>query len=141
MGYFGQGEKPSFEDMRKFFRNCHMRQPRPGNALFYDLFSKACDQLLKEHFYKPSNSGDSYSNFNRHVAAHFLNNSFFATKENTVRLFLLLDLMTEIYIYETYARDKSFELEYTDFELEYSLYSNMILGAIIVSPEKLLLSK
>ena len=70
-----------------FFRNSYQRQPCPGNVLFHDVFSKACDKLLTEHLFKDSQDGDAYSNFNRHLAAHLFSDSLFATRENCVRLF------------------------------------------------------
>ncbi|MDA0126315.1 hypothetical protein OH459_27445 [Vibrio sp. MM46] len=122
LGYSGEGKKPEFEDLRKFFRNSHTRQPCPGNALFYEVYSKACDKLLTEHLFKPSDKGDAYSNFNRHLAAHLLNSSQFATKDNCIRLFLLLDVMTELYYYETYCVDPRFNLTGEQIALELDTY-------------------
>ena len=125
LGYAGDGKKPEFEDLRKFFRNTHTRQPCPGNALFYEVHSKACDKLLTGHLFKPSDKGDAYSNFNRHLAAHLLNSSQFATRDNCVRLFLLLDVMTELYYYETYCEDPRFYLKTEQIHLELMVYHSL----------------
>ncbi|MDV8155629.1 hypothetical protein [Acinetobacter bereziniae] len=139
IGFDGTGEKPSFEQLRKFFKNGHLRNPCPGNVLFYDIWYKTCDKILNEHYYKPTTSGESYNNFNRHLAAHLLNNSIFATKENCIRLFLLLDLMSEIFMYENYIDDMRFYVKDSEIELEINLY-NLALQQQVFSPEKLLLN-
>ncbi|MBD2849096.1 hypothetical protein IHV22_04360 [Acinetobacter baumannii] len=126
LGYFGTGKKPTFGDLKTFFRNSYQRQPCPGNVLFYDVFSKACDKLLTEHLFKDSRNGDAYSNFNRHLAAHLLSDSQFATRENCVRLFLTLDLMSELYLYETYCSDPRFYLNEEDISLEMKEYFKLM---------------
>lgn len=137
LGYYGVGKKPKFDDLKAFFRNFHQRQPCPGNALFYDVFSKACDKLLTEHLFKDSQDGDAYSNFNRHLAAHLLTDSQFATRENCVRLFLTLDLMSELYLYETYCSDPRFNLAGDDISLELNEYLKLVVQ--LHSPERVLL--
>jgi hypothetical protein len=140
MGFDGTGEKPEFEEIKKFFRFSHRRQPCPGNVLFYDVYTKVCNKILNEHLYKPSQSGASYANFNRHLAAHLLYNAQFATKENCVRLFMLIDAMTEIYYYETYISDPRFSLKDEDTKEESDIYINMIIDqAINQSPEEKIL--
>lgn len=139
IGFSGQGEKPEFKQLKIFFRASYTRQPKPGNPLFYDIFYQACDRLLTNHFYKPSTEGDAYSNFNRHLAAHFLNDSTFATKENCIRLFLLLDTMTEVYIYEKYVTDERFSLEQNDIEKELTLYCLILKEGKL--PERILLNR
>lgn len=140
MGFDGTGEKPEFEEIKKFFRFSHRRQPCPGNVLFYDVYTKVCDKILNEHLYKPSQSGAAYANFNRHLAAHLLYNAQFATKENCVRLFMLIDAMTEIYYYETYIPDPRFSLKDEDTKEESEIYINMIIDQTVCqSPEEKIL--
>lgn len=139
-GYSGQGNKPEFEVIRKFFSKSYARQPCPGNPLFHDVFIKACDKIINEHLYKPSQRGVAYANFNRHLAAHLLDDSQFATKENCIRLFLLIDIMTELYLYETYCGDPRFNLTGEEIALEYSIYQTIKAESKLVStPEKSLL--
>lgn len=139
MGYTDSEEKPPFEDIRKFFKNSFMRQPCPNNILFHDVFSKACNKIINEHFYKPTTNGLAYANFNRHVAAHILNDNQFATKENCIRLFILIDAMTEIYIYEARQYDSRFDLGKEDINNEVELYIKLLLSNIEQSPENILL--
>ncbi|MBX4606937.1 hypothetical protein C7266_06365 [Klebsiella variicola] len=142
IGYDGNTNKPEFEILRKFFRTGHLRQPCPGNPLFYDVFSKVSNKILNEHLFKPSNHGEAYSNFNRHLAAHLLNDSSFATKENCVRLFLLLDIMSELYFYETHCPDPWFYLEEKELMPNTILYEQVILSnRLWNTPEKTLLSQ
>lgn len=138
-GYCEICVKPTFDVLKKFFSKAYQRQPCPSNVLFYDVFSKACDQLLTEHLFKNSQEGDAYSNFNRHLAAHLLNDSQFATRENCVRLFLLLDLMSELYLYEAHCGgDPRFKLSGEDISLEFNEYLKLM--AQLHSPERVLLS-
>lgn len=142
LGYSGVGKKPEFEDLRNFFSNSHVRQPCPGNALFYDIYIKACDKLLKEHLYKPSDKGSAYSNFNRHLAAHLLSDSEFATQENCVRLFNMIDVMTEIFYYETHCNDPRFSLKRDEISLELENYEKLITQSYnpqLRTPEQVLL--
>lgn len=139
-GYSGNGDKPEFEEIRKFFSKSHTRQPCPGNPLFYDVFAKACDKIINEHLYKPSQRGVAHANFNRHLATHLLNDSQFATKENCIRLFLLIDIMTELFLYETYCSDPRINLSDDEIDLEYKIYQMIKAESNSAStPEKALL--
>lgn len=140
LGFQGNGKKPEFEDLRKFFRNSHARQPCPGNPLFHEVYIKACDKVITEHLFKPSEIGDAYSNFNRHLAAHLLRDSPFATKENCIRLFLLIDVMTEIYYYETFCKDHRFSLKKEAFAVDWEIYESLVQNqSLTFSPERALL--
>ena len=139
MGYSESDDKPEFEDIRKFFKNSHSRQPSPGNILFHQVYAKACDKILNEHFYKPTTTGTSYANFNRHVASHLLNDSQFATRENCIRLFLLLDTMTEIYHYESHEPDPRFSLSKEEVTLDFEIFKSVWLSNIIQTAEQIIL--
>lgn len=127
MGFENGNKKPDFEDIRKFFKKAPQRQPYPFNILFHNIYIKVCDKILNEHFYKPSMSkGGFYANFNRHIASHLLKNDDFATKNNCIRLFLLLDTMTEIYLYESRDKDPRFNLGAEDINDEIELLTSII---------------
>lgn len=136
MGYSPTDEKPKFEDIKIFFKNSEFRQPCPMSILFHQVYAKACDKILNEHFYKSSTNGNSYADFNRHVAAHLLNDNQFATKENCIRLFVLLDAMTEIYYYESHKPDPRFYLRDEDTEKETLLLAETFLGNAEKTPEQ-----
>lgn len=138
LGYSGTGKKPTFPDLKTFFSNSYQRQPCPSNVLFYEVFSKACDKLLTEHLFKDSQEGNAYSNFNRHLASHLLSDSQFATRENCVRLFLFLDLMSELYLYEAHCGgDPRLKLSGEDISLEFNEYLKLM--AQLHSSERVLL--
>lgn len=124
-GYSGHGDKLEFEAIRNFFKRSYRRQPCPGNPLFHEVFSKACDRIISDHLYKHSKSGTAYSEFNRHQAAHLLRDTDFATRENCIRLFLLLDTMSELYLYEKKCEDSRFYLERSQYEREMNLYKKL----------------
>ncbi|MCT7567024.1 hypothetical protein [Aliarcobacter butzleri] len=140
LGYSGQGKKPDFETIRKFFSNSHTRQPCPSNPLFHEVYTKVCDKIFNEHLYKPSEQGQAYANFNRHLAAHLLDSSQFTTKENCIRLFLLIDTMTELYYYETYCSDPRFYLTEEHILQEFQIYKQLLTEQVMLNtPEKKLL--
>lgn len=140
MGYTESGIKPEFEDIRKFFKNSAQRQPCPDNILFHNIYTKACDKILNNHFYKPTTtSGVSYANFNRHVASHLLNNDQFGTKENCIRLFILIDAMTEIFLYESRASDPRFNIRNEDMAKDIEAFSSVIVENTNNTPEHIIL--
>lgn len=126
MGFNKSEEKPDFEKVRKFFVNSGMRQPCPHNILFHNVYVQACNKILNLHFYKPTDTaGNSHNSFNRHIASHLLDDDIQATKENCIRLFILLDVMTEIFVYESRTPDPRFNLESKDISSEIHLLSEM----------------
>ena len=113
----------------------HLRQPCPGNIQFHEIYAKACHQILNKHFYKPSTNGRAHADFNRHIAAHLLNDNQFATKENCIRLFVLLDAMTEIYLYESRGVDPRFSPQNNQTAKDASIFAEILLSASRQSPE------
>jgi hypothetical protein len=136
LGYTETSTKPEFEDVRKFFKNSAQRQPCPSNVLLHNVYAKACDKILNKHFYKPTTNGNSWANFNRHVASHLLNDNQFGTKENCIRLFILLDAMTEIFVYESRINDPRFNIGNDEIENDINLYGTVILDNIKTTPEQ-----
>ncbi|MBI2281548.1 MAG: hypothetical protein HYU68_12800 [Bacteroidetes bacterium] len=139
MGHTNLDPKPEFEDVRKFFKRSAQRQPCPHNVLFHNVYIRACDKILNEHFYKPTTSGDSWANFNRHVASHLLNDEQFGTKDNCIRLFILLDVMTEIFLYEARINDPRFSVRNDQIEDDIKLFGTVILDNTVKTPEQIIL--
>ena len=134
--YFGVGEKPGFEDYRKFFRQGHQRQPCPSNIQFHKIFSEVCHKIINKTLYKPTQNGDAYGDFNRHLALHLLKPSNFGTKSNCIRLFVLLDFMSEIYWYEGKFHDPRWDLKSKELEEDIEVYANLIIGSKIPKKTK-----
>jgi len=139
MGYTNLDPKPEFEDVKKFFKRSAQRQPCPHNVLFHNVYIRACDKILNEHFYKPTTSGNSWANFNRHVASHLLNDEQFGTKDNCIRLFILLDVMTEIFLYEARINDPRFNVRNDQIEDDIKLFGTVILDNTVKTPEQIIL--
>lgn len=139
MGYTEVDTKPKFKDVRKFFKKAAQRQPCPYNILFHNVYVKACDKILNHHFYKPTTSGNSWANFNRHVAAHLLNDEPLGTKANCVRLFVLLDLMTEVFLYESRMTDPNRSITNDQLKEDIELYNILILENTKMTPEQIIL--
>lgn len=141
-GYRGIGEKPVFDKIRRFFGKSHVRQPCPENPLFHDVFCRACDRIINDHLYRPSQRGTAYAGFNRHQASHLLRATTFATRENCIRLFLLLDTMAEIYLYETSCPDPKWHLTDDDTRREVTIYRALQVESVLSkTPENILLAK
>jgi hypothetical protein len=134
LNYDGIFDKPDFEKLRRFFNNGYMRQPMPWNIQFHEIFSQACGSLIGQHFFKPSDKGDAHDLFNRHLAAHLLQDGTFATHANCLRLFMLLDAMSEIYFYESRGQDPRFSLSHDDTDFDTLLFASLM-SIGIPSPE------
>lgn len=140
MGYPGLSKKPGFKELQSFFKHSGRRQPNPHNPLFHEIFSKGCDKVLTEHLYLDTTAGTAYDNFNRHLALHLLDTAEFATQENCIRLFLLIDTMTYIYVYESRQNDDRFYLRAEDIAADTQQYlAALEQGAALGTPEKSLL--
>jgi hypothetical protein len=140
MGYTGADTKPEFDEIKKFFKHSHTRQPCPSNILFHQVYNKACDKILNHHFYKhTASAGTAHANFNRHVASHLLNDDEFGTRANCIRLFILLDAMTEIYVYESRESDPRFSLHHDAIVEDVVLFTRALLENTPVTPEQVLL--
>lgn len=128
-GFDGTGpeSKPEFEAIRKFVGNSCLRQPNPGNVLFHDVYVKASQAILTKHLYLNSETGSAYANFSRHLAAHLLSNESFATQPNCVRLFILLDALLKVHIYETKpAKDPRFYVDEPKLQRDVLRYQLLI---------------
>jgi hypothetical protein len=133
IGYDAATDKLNFDNYRSFFKKGASRNPCPGNVQFHEVFSKLCDNILNKHLYKPTSSGDAYGDFNRHSAIHLLKTPEFGTKNNCIRLFMLIDFMTEIYWYEGLFQDPRFSLKPIDFDADLVIYANLIIDQRILS--------
>ncbi len=140
MGFEDGDTKPEFEELRKFFNISHRRQPHPLNTEFHNVFTKVAHLVLNQHFFRPTTNGESYKDFNRHIASHLLKSSIFTTRENCIRLFLLLDTMTEIYVYEQREEDARWHLKDADMTEEIAIFSSLILECGNQSAEQRILN-
>jgi len=98
-------QKPTFQEIKTYIEKSQLRQPFPLQLNFMDSWIQAASRIMKDHLYKHTKGGDAYDYFNRHLALHMLEDKTFCTPENVMRAFLLLDLMTEIYICEKRITD------------------------------------
>jgi hypothetical protein len=137
LGYGGGADKPEFEKLKKFFRNGYQRQPMPWNIQFHEIFSKGCGDLLEQHFFRDSLRGTAHARFNRHLAAHLLEDGTFATKQNCLRLFMLLDAMTEIYFYESRGDDPRFSLHHQQTDSFMMTLATLMIAQSSQSPENI----
>jgi len=97
--------KPSFHEIATYIEKSPQRESFPLQLNFMDSWIQAASRIMKDHLYKDTRGGDAYDYFSRHLALHMLEDKSFCTPENIMRAFLLLDLMTEIYICEKRMAD------------------------------------
>lgn len=62
--------------------------------------ARACADILEKHFYKSSNSTSNHEYFNRHTMLHHLKPSDYMDANKVKRTYLLMDLITELYLEE-----------------------------------------
>lgn len=139
-GYNGSNKKADYDKLRNFFAKSHCRQPSPWNIVFHDIYCKVCYIIIDKHFFLPTTAGMAHNNFNRHIASHMLSNDFFATRANAMRLFLLMDLMTEIFIFESKDNDPRWNCTEESIRKEFDVYSNLHFKNDNDSPENKLLN-
>lgn len=105
-GYPGKlASKPSFGDTLKFVAATATRQPIPLLPLFFDSWAQAATAIITGHLYRHTGAGPAVDHFNRHLALHLLEDQKFGTQENVTRAFLLIDILSELFICENRMKD------------------------------------
>jgi len=128
-GYPGQLQsKPNFEKTKKFIGKSIYRQPTPSMPTFFESYVQAADEILKNHLYRNSTDGDAYEDFNRHLALHMLEQKKFYSHDNIMRAFLLLDLLSEIYICEKHIADPRWNIKPEEENPHEKAYIQALLG-------------
>lgn len=110
-GIYSINNKANAQIIKNFFKKGFQRNPRPSNPIFYEIFTETADQLLAGNFFLNNAQGNGFSNFNRHIALHMIDEPNYLTQANCIRLFTLLDLMLEIYFYENPSHNHRFYLD------------------------------
>lgn len=127
IGYPSQvTKKPDFEKIKNFIGNTIYRNPTPLMPNFIASWIEAADEIFTEHLYKPSTSGAAQDDFNRHLALHMLDKRPFYSHNNVMRAFLLLDILTEVYICEKRLVDHRWEVKHCDEKPYIDAYLNAI---------------
>lgn len=119
------------------------RNPLLGNPVFADSWSVTCAAILKEHLFLNTTKGESFSDFNRHLALHSLGDRPFATPDNIMRAFLLVDLLTELYLCENHLPDPMFKVTPTEEKPQAKAYQEAMLQSLGLggASQEFLLSK
>lgn len=103
-------KKPDFKKTIKFIIESIYRQPLPYSPNYFECYVLAANKIIEDHLYKDSGSGHAYNYFNRHLALHMLEDKPFCSPDNVMRAFLLIDLLSEIYICEKKLKDSRFSI-------------------------------
>ena len=100
-GYDDSGTRaPAIADAHSWVLALPKRNPLATIPVFTDSWVEACATIMKEHLYKDTRTGESFGDFNRHLALHSLEGRRYCTPSNLLRAFLLLDLLVELYLRE-----------------------------------------
>jgi hypothetical protein len=134
------GEKPSFATTLAFVRDLAARQPAPLLPLFYDSWIVAADTILRDHLSRHFENEPSRNHFNRHLAFPRLEDQHFETQQNVTRVFLLVDLLSEIFLCEKRINDPRRERDATAESPHCLAYVSALRSqACPDNPEKILL--
>lgn len=115
--------KPSFGQTVSFVRDTATRQPLPLLPLFFDSWAESAARIISDHLYRHTGSGPAVDYFNRHLALHLLEDQKFGTAENVTRAFLLLDVLSELYICEKRIRDPRWDTKSEEGDAHRKAYS------------------
>jgi hypothetical protein len=108
-GYPGPvASRPSYKKSIQFLADAPTRQPYPASVLFFVSWGDAAAAILRDHLFLDTTSGTAVGYFSRHLALHLLEDREFATTENIARLFLLLDVLSDLYLAERRIPDPRF---------------------------------
>jgi hypothetical protein len=134
-------KKPDFEKTKKYIGRSIYRQPIPLIPNFLESYVHAANEILVNHLYKNSETGPAQDDFNRHLALHMLDNTNFYSHDNVMRAFLLLDLLSEIYICEKRIADPRWNTERSEEDPHQKAYISAILQQHLEDcPERILFS-
>lgn len=98
-------ESPAMANAALWVREAPKRNPLLTRPLFADSWAESCSYILEHHFDKKTQTGQSYDNFNRHLALHMLEDATVYNPDNLMRVFLLLDTLTYLYLSEHWHPD------------------------------------
>jgi hypothetical protein len=118
--------KPKFSDTLTFVTNTTTRQLYPLMPLFFDSWAAAAAGIIRDHLYRNTNAGPAVDYFNRHLALHLLEDQTFGTRENITRAFLLLDILSDLYICENHITDPRFGTKYDEEAGHFAAYKSAL---------------
>jgi hypothetical protein len=138
MGYSGNGESRSLKKYASFLNILTGGSLALVIFCFTTFFQKPASKL-STNTSTSLPQGGAHAHFNRHLASHLLRNAAFATKENCIRLFILLDALSEIYVYENRHPDPRFHLDNADLSDQIRLFPDALIEGFHNTPERKIL--
>lgn len=128
-GYPGAiAKKPSFKKTLKFVREAPKRQPMPFLVPFFQSWLQTAESILTNHLYHDTSKGPSFNHFNRHLALHLLEDQKFATRENGIRAFLLIDVLSDLFICENRLKDPRWDTKPDEESPHIKAYNDALLS-------------
>jgi hypothetical protein len=132
-------KKPKFKETIRFIADSADRQPMPLLPLFFDSWVQTVKTIMKDHLYRDTGTGPSFDAFNRHLALHLLEDQKFCTNENVTRAFLLVDLLSELYICEKRIKDPRWKTKREEEDPHTKAYRDALMTQTFPNqPEKIL---
>ena len=133
--------KPSFKDSIRFLQDSPRRQPFPTLPHFYDATLTSVVGILQRHFFKDSSAGPSHDHFNRHLILHLLDDQAFCTPTNAQRAFLLIDLLSDLYVSENRLSDPRFYTDEEKRQMHKAAYIDAAFSGLIADCPELILPR
>lgn len=103
-------EAPPMAGAAQYVRETPKRNPLLTRPLFAESWAESCSFILERHFYRKTQTGRAYDNFNRHNALHMLEDVPVYSPDNLMRVYLLLDTLARLYLSEHWIPDPIMEL-------------------------------
>lgn len=132
---------PPIAEAAKWVRETPKRNPLLATPLLADSWAESCSYILEHHFYKNTQLGSGHNNFNRHLTLHMLEDRRFCSPDNLMRAFLLLDVLTWLYLCEQGEGDPIMFLKTEEEEPHIRAYRQAMMEQITgagTRPEELL---
>lgn len=96
---------PPMAQAAQHVRKTPQRNPLLTRPLFADSWADACSYILEHHFYRNTQTGHAFDNFNRHIPLHGLADVSVYSPDNLMRVYLLLDNLARLYLCEHWIPD------------------------------------
>ena len=128
-------------DAARWVRETPKRNPLLTRPLFAESWSESCSYILEHHFYKKTQTGQSYDNFNRHLALHMMEDVPVYSPDNLMRVYLLLDALTYLYLSEQWEPVSLMDLRKEEEEPHAQAYLRAFmeqLKGVGIRPEEIL---
>ncbi len=95
------GARLKFDEIKKWVKNKKNNSQLLNSHPFAPIWVEALSRILVDEFFKYTGDNPTYAYFNRHAGAHLLQNfNLNAIRGLSMRIFIIIELLVEIYVIE-----------------------------------------